>query len=100
MTPGSVGDHVNKIQLALILIDDLQIDQKEIASKRYGPSTTSAVLAFKKARNIVNFSYETRVDNIVGKMTVTALDKEILKFEKYTVVNTSACQFLRPNRVT
>ena len=99
VTPGSVGDHVNKIQLALILLDDLQIDQSEIAMKKYGPSTTAAVLSFKKARNIINLSYETQVDHIVGKMTITALDQEMATLEQHTIVKTTDCQFLRPNRI-
>ena len=33
-----------------------------------------AVLQFKVARDIVNRSYQTKADNIVGKMTIAALD--------------------------
>jgi peptidoglycan hydrolase-like protein with peptidoglycan-binding domain len=93
VTPGSVGDHVRKIQTALILLDDLQIDSREMIAKRYGPSTTAAVLAFKKARNIINFKYETQVDNIVGKMTIAALDEEMLEVERNPIVNTTDCEF-------
>lgn len=100
VTPGSVGDHVRKIQVALVLLDDLQIDQHEITKKRYGPSTTAAVLAFKKARKIINFSYETQVDNIVGKMTIAALDQEMVRLEQKKVLNTTQCQFLRPHRLS
>jgi hypothetical protein len=82
VTPGSVGDHVCKIQTALILVDNLLIDEREMTAKRYGPSTIAAVLSFKTKRKIINFTYETRVDNIVGKMTIAALDKEMLKVER------------------
>ena len=79
---GAVGDHVNKIQTALAQLDGLQIDPSEIAAKRYGPSTAAAVLAFKKKRRIINFSYQTQEDNIVGKMTIATLDKEMREREQ------------------
>src|SRR5262245_19627767 len=72
---GATGDHVWKIQMALILLDGLHIDSGELAAKRYGPSTAAAVLAFKRARNIINRSYQTQADDIVGKMTIAALDE-------------------------
>jgi hypothetical protein len=81
---GATGDHVWKIQMALILLDDLQIDSDELAAKRYGPSTAAAVLAFKKERNIINRSYQTQADDIVGKMTIAELDKEIAQWEQQT----------------
>jgi hypothetical protein len=39
------------------------------------------VLAYKKKRNIINRSYQTQADNIVGKMTIAALDKEVFAKE-------------------
>jgi hypothetical protein len=81
---GATGDHVWKIQMALILLDDLHIDSAELAAKRYGPSTAAAVLAFKRERNIINRSYQTRADDIVGKMTIAALDKEMVQWEQQT----------------
>ena len=48
---------------------------------RYGPSTADVVLAYKRKRNIINYSYQTTADNIVGKMTMAALDKEMLARE-------------------
>ena len=80
--PGAVGDHVGKIQVALRELDSLSIDAGELASKRYGPSTAAAVLAFKQKRGIINYSYQTRPDNIVGKMTIAALDREMVAKEK------------------
>jgi hypothetical protein len=84
VTPGAAGEHVWKIQTALILLDDLPIDRRELAAKTYGPSTAAAVLAFKRKRNIVNRSYQTQADNIVGKMTIAALDEEICQWEQQT----------------
>jgi hypothetical protein len=81
VTPGATGDHVGKIQTALRLLDDATIASAEIDALRYGPTTTAAVLAYKRARNIINPAYETAADNIVGKMTIAALDEEMLTHE-------------------
>ncbi|MGA2400728.1 MAG: hypothetical protein ABSG91_03360 [Syntrophobacteraceae bacterium] len=81
VTQGAAGNHVAKIQTALATLDGLQIDPGELSAKRYGASTAAAVLAFKKKRNIINRSYQTQADNIVGKMTIAALDKEMLMHE-------------------
>jgi hypothetical protein len=42
----------------------------------------AAVLAYKKKRNIINWSYQQQADNIVGKMTIAALDAEMWVKEK------------------
>lgn len=78
VTLGAVGPHVAKIQAALTDLDGLSINSGELAAKRYGPSTASAVLAFKQKRKIINRAYQSEADNIVGKMTIAALDKELL----------------------
>ncbi|NLP63032.1 hypothetical protein [Paraburkholderia sacchari] len=80
--PGASGQHVKKIQIALIAVDSAQIDADEMSSASYGPSTAFAVLAFKSSRVIINRSYQTKPDNIVGKMTVTRLDDEFAAYEK------------------
>ena len=67
--PEAVGDHVGKIQQAIMLLDGAVIDSGELMAKRYGPSTARAVLAYKKKRNIINRTYQTQADNIVGIMT-------------------------------
>jgi hypothetical protein len=92
---GAVGKHVKKIQRALAIVDELQIDSNEIKTQRYGPSTAAAVLSFKQERKIINQSYQTQADNIVGKMTIAALDKEMLKYEqaRMIVVESSRCVF-------
>lgn len=81
ITQGAIGEHVGKIQKALGILDGARIDAEELASKRYGASTAAAVLAFKKKRNIVNRSYQTQADDIVGKMTMAALDREMVEKE-------------------
>ena len=77
ITLGASGPHVQKIQTALILLDGAAISTDAI----YGSSTASAVLAYKQKRNIINRSYQTQADNIVGKMTMASLDAEMLKLE-------------------
>lgn len=77
VTRGASGEHVAKIQFALFAVDALRIDRTELAAQRYGPSTAAAVLAYKKKRQIINRSYQTTADDIVGKMTIASLDKEM-----------------------
>jgi len=77
VTLGTVGTHVPKIQKALMMIDRVVVDANEVEAMRYGASTAAAVLAYKKKRRIINRSYQTQADNIVGKMTIRSLDKEV-----------------------
>ena len=79
---GAVGEHVSKIHSALFALDGLSVSVDELRAQRYGRSTAAAVLAFKRKRNIINYAYERQVDNIVGKMTIAALDQEMLKKER------------------
>ena len=81
VTKGAAGEHVGKIQTALIIIDNAQINKAELRAQTYGDSTAAAVLAYKRARKIINPKYQNQADNIVGKMTIAALDKEMLKYE-------------------
>lgn len=76
---GASGNHVAKIQLALFVLDGLGIDDGEVSAKVYGPSTAKGVLAFKTKRRIVNYGYQTQPDNIVGKMTIAAMDSELVR---------------------
>lgn len=78
VTPGSAGPFVRKIQGAVMALDGTSIDQVELDAGRYGPSTAAAVLAYKQARDIINRTYQTQADNVVGIMTIKALDAELL----------------------
>ena len=78
---GASGEHVAKIHTALFVIDGLAVSPDELRTSTYGKSTAKAVLAFKTKRKIINYSYERQVDNIVGKMTIAALDNEMLRKE-------------------
>ncbi|HZS53464.1 MAG TPA: hypothetical protein VFA65_03605 [Bryobacteraceae bacterium] len=81
IVPNARGLHVGKIQIALIHVDGAVINGRELQSAAYGASTARAVFAFKQKRNIINRSYQTKPDNIVGKMTIAELDREILALE-------------------
>lgn len=72
---GDSGLHVFLVQEALILLDGGRIEAAELDQWRYGPSTAAAVLRYKKARDIVNRSYQQQADDIVGKMTIASLDE-------------------------
>jgi hypothetical protein len=72
VVPGSSGNHVAKIQMALIKVGGATINPSELGQQRYGSSTATAVLNFKKQRNILN--YLGQFDDIVGKKTIRALD--------------------------
>jgi hypothetical protein len=74
LTPGTQGAHVGKVQYALDVIDNLKIERQELMKQVYGPSTADTVLNFKRRRAIINRAYQTTADNIVGRMTIAALD--------------------------
>lgn len=82
LTRGTTGESVGKVQAALIFIDNLYIDEEELDTQTYGPSTAAAVLAYKRKRKIINTSYESSEDEIVGKMTIKSLDDALVKAEK------------------
>lgn len=78
LTEGTVGPFVQKVQVALFVVDGLRVDPAEYRAQRYGASTADAVLTFKRQRNIINRAYQQSADNVVGKMTIAALDRELL----------------------
>lgn len=73
IVPGQRGDHVRRIQAALNLLDDAGL----VADGIYGAKTANAVLLFKRKRGIVNRNIQSAADNIVGRMTLAALDEEL-----------------------
>jgi len=85
VVPGAIGEHVAKIQTAVSRLDGYRIGPEETVKYHYGASTAAAVLAFKTRRRIINFSYQTQPDNIVGKMTIAILDKELAALEARTL---------------
>jgi hypothetical protein len=84
LTRGASGEHVGKLQFALFATDGLGVEEREFLSKSYGPSTAAAVLAYKTRRSIINRAYQSTPDDIVGKMTIAVLDREMLSKEGHT----------------
>jgi hypothetical protein len=78
---GAKGDHVAKIQTAVSVLNGYTIRPVEISARVYGHTTTAAVLAYKKRLSIINRSYQTQPDAIVGKMTIAALDAGMVEVE-------------------
>ncbi|MGB8473588.1 MAG: hypothetical protein WCE61_05815 [Candidatus Acidiferrum sp.] len=76
------GHHVSKIQTAIFILEEVSVAPAELRSQTYGPSTAAAILAYKRRRNIVNRAYQTHADNIVGKMTIAELDREMVIAER------------------
>lgn len=81
ITPGACGFHVAKVQYALMALVGAALDAQEIKTGTFGKSTAAAVLAFKRARRVINTSYQNSADNIVGKMTIAVLDAEMQRAE-------------------
>lgn len=81
---GATGEHIRKIQTALVRLDGATIATDGI----FGSATAAAVLAFKKKRDVVNRTYQAQADSIVGKMTMAALDKEMADLEKQVTIVT------------
>ncbi len=80
---GQRGPHVGKIQMALLAVSNAKIADVEIDTQFYGPSTAAAVLKYKTEHNppIINRAYQKQADDIVGIMTIAALDREIKQLE-------------------
>ena len=81
ITPGASGEHVRLIQRTLGYLGIPGVSGREYTEATYGPTTSNAVLRYKTMRGIINRSYQSAPDNIVGKMTIAALDAEMLRIE-------------------
>jgi hypothetical protein len=99
IVPGATGNHVALIQQALIALDEADITRAELSAKRYGPSSAFAVLPYKQRRQIINRSYQNQADNIIGKMTIAALDREMMKMEQMPPPQPIHCHFAGRRRV-
>lgn len=69
---------MRNIQGALQVLEGAAIVATELETESYGTSTAAAVLVFKRKRQIINRSYPSSPDNIVGIMTIKAMDEELL----------------------
>lgn len=80
VTPGSVGEHVKRIQIALNQLSNVFLTIDGI----YGAKTASAVVAFKEAQSPPLRQRGQRIaDNIVGIRTIKALDEQMFIFEQF-----------------
>jgi hypothetical protein len=75
------GPHILKIQLALERLRPTgpTIDPEEKRTQTYGPTTAKAVRNYKETHvpKIINFAYQHDVDEIVGQMTIKAMDADL-----------------------
>lgn len=75
------GPHILKIQLAIERLQPTgpSISAEEKKAMSYGPTTAKAVLYYKTNHTppIINSSYQRVPDNIVGQMTIMALDADL-----------------------
>jgi hypothetical protein len=90
---GHAGEHVGKIQEALIMLDGAVIADAERLTKFYGPTTSKAVLNYKTKHAIINRSYQNAPDAIVGVMTLKALDDELFQFQQSADFSDIGCKF-------
>ncbi|HEX2885076.1 hypothetical protein [Vineibacter terrae] len=77
VVPGAQGDHVMRIQSALVRLRFLGVGDARAEATQYGPRTAAAVLAYKRRFKIINARYQSQPDNIVGRMTIASLDHAI-----------------------
>lgn len=88
ITPGTKGEHVRKIQIALNrLATEAELEppfKNEFIGMDgiYGPRTAAAVKNYKNSRRPpIQQSWQTTADDIVGKRTVKSLDDDIAMLE-------------------
>ena len=83
VVPGSQGEHVGRIQKALVTLGAGTIAEDEVDAVFYGETTARTVLTFKgPPRNILNTALgQVTPDDIVGKRTIAALDQELVAYE-------------------
>lgn len=91
VVPGATGRHVSLIHKVLLVLEKATISAAELRSGLYGPTTTAAVLAYKRKRGIVNRAYQATADNIVGKMTIAKMDNEVLLLDLRAVPGRVVC---------
>lgn len=90
---GAQGDHVALIQSALKQIrerafkgDPFDVPpaiaaDPDINKKKFDISTRNCIQTYKNDRSIINYSYQTSADPIVGQMTIKRLDEEMAWIE-------------------
>jgi hypothetical protein len=90
ITIDSSGDHVSMIQRAVMLLENASINKSEINANTYRKSTAAVVFQFKRKRHIINWSYQRKEDDIVGKMTIKAtMDDELVRRFPFSPISPS-----------
>lgn len=74
---GDRGDHVARIQSALVRLRVLKPADARAEAGYFGARTAAAILFYKESLKIINRRYQTKADNIVGKMTIASLDRAV-----------------------
>lgn len=83
LTPGSKGKPVELIQAALVRLRFLNPRDALAEAGTYGTCTTAAVLHYKQTFNVINRSYQSRADNVVGRMTIALLDAHMSVLDSF-----------------
>jgi peptidoglycan hydrolase-like protein with peptidoglycan-binding domain len=87
LTIGSRGMHVRLVQTALCRLGFKNIHGREYIDGHYGTTTAAEVMRYKTSRQIINHAYQKTPDNIVGKMTISRLDGEMIILEHVPGLN-------------
>lgn len=82
VTVGQRGVHVSRIHLALMMLGWRDYTPQEIKDQLYGPATAKEILRIKTEHGIVARNRQNHADNIVGKMTISFLDRNITSLER------------------
>ena len=88
VTLGCHGVFVGKIQYAVLVLQSGTIAGDELVAMRYGRDTAALVLAYKTRHRIINPRYQTKPDAIVGKMSIAALDFDMVLLERFSARGT------------
>lgn len=91
-TDNNIGEHVALIHTALLKLAEREpgladFTKKitfttDFVAKKYGAGTADAILYYKNSRDLIDRKRQTKVDNIVGVLTIHKLDKEIDGIQK------------------
>lgn len=85
---GDKGKYVSFIQEALRrVMPELRLPAEELTNPVlarygiYGPQTAAAVARYKRGHKPQILNYRSQIDPVVGRQTITALDKDIYKLD-------------------
>ena len=75
VVPGARGDHVGRIQRALITLGAGVIDFRELTDKRYGETTASTVLRFKGPPRNITHARTARCGRLIHRKDISATSR-------------------------